>query len=82
MAPLVAIDGAKIAIFIGPFIPDRHAVVFQITDIGIARQEPQQFMDDRAQVQLFRRYQRKTIGQRIAALQAKGRNRASAGAVA
>ena len=44
-APLFAIDRAKITIFIGPFIPDRHAVFLQITDIGVATDEPQQFMD-------------------------------------
>ena len=45
-APLLAIDGAKVAILIGPFIPDRNAVLLQIRDVRIAFQEPEQFDDD------------------------------------
>jgi hypothetical protein len=35
-APLVAVDGAEIAVFIGPFVPDADAVVVQVFDVGVA----------------------------------------------
>ena len=58
-APLLAIDGTKIAIRVSPFIPDRNAIFLQIADIGIAADEPEQFVKDRACVELLRRQQGK-----------------------
>ena len=46
-APLLAVDRAEIAALVGPFVPDAHAVLLQIFDVGVAGQEPQQFVDDR-----------------------------------
>ena len=40
MSPLVAVNRAKIALFIGPFIPDGNAIFFEIANIRIAREEP------------------------------------------
>ncbi len=34
--PLLAIDRAEIAVSVGPLIPDRNTVFFQVFDIGIA----------------------------------------------
>ena len=45
-APLIAVNGAEITIRIGPFIPDAYAIVGKIFDVGIAGEEPEQFMDD------------------------------------
>lgn len=61
-SPLVAVNGTEIAIFIGPLVPDRYLVFFQPSDVRIATQEPQQFDNDRPQVQFFGRQQRKTVG--------------------
>ena len=44
--PLLAIDRTQITIRIRPVIPDRHTVFLQIADIGVAFDEPQQFMDN------------------------------------
>jgi hypothetical protein len=52
-APLRSIDRAEIAILVGPFVPDRNAVVFQIFDVGVAFEKPEQFVDDRFQRQYF-----------------------------
>ena len=33
-APLNAVDRAQVAVFVGPFVPNRHAVVVQILDVA------------------------------------------------
>ena len=53
IGPLGAVDAAEVAILVGPFIPNGNAVVVQILDVGIAFEEPEQLVDDRAQVQLL-----------------------------
>lgn len=58
-APLVSVNRSEVAVGIGPFVPNRHVVVVQIADVGIAAQEPQQLMNNRTQVQLFGRQRRK-----------------------
>ena len=80
-APLRAIDRAEIALLIGPFVPDGYAMVAQILDIGVAAQEPQQLMDDGAQMQLLGGDQRKTAREIEAHLMAEDRKRAGSGAV-
>ena len=35
-ASLIAIDMAQIAVFVGPFVPNAHAVFLQIVHIGVA----------------------------------------------
>ena len=81
VAPLLAIHRAKIAVGIGPFVPDANAVFLQIGDVGVAAQEPQQLDDDRLQVQLLGRHQRKALRQIEAHLVAEDRAGAGAGAV-
>jgi hypothetical protein len=76
-----AIDRSEIAVRIGPFVPDGDAVLLQIADIGVAAQEPDQLVDDRFQVQLLGRDQRKALGEVEAHLVAEHRERAGAGAV-
>ena len=51
--PLSAIDSAKIAFFIGPFLPNRHVVLAEIVDVGVALEKPEQLMNDRTQMQSF-----------------------------
>ena len=55
IAPLRAVNATEVSIRVRPFIPDRNAVLAQIADIGVAAQKPEQFVDDRSQVQLLRR---------------------------
>ena len=52
-APLFAVNRSQFAVLIGPFIPDAYAMFFQVFDIGIAFQEPEQFIDNAFQMQLF-----------------------------
>jgi hypothetical protein len=79
--PLRAIDSPEVAVFIGPLVPDRDFVFTEIADVGVTLEEPQQLVDDRAEVEFFSGEQRKSFAQIKPFLSAKDRNRASAGAV-
>jgi signal peptidase I len=61
--PLFAIDGSELAVCIGPFVPDGYAMVVQVFDIRLAAQEPEQFIDDAFEMQLFGRDQGKSFRQ-------------------
>src|SRR3546814_10120525 len=43
--PLLAVDGAKLAVAGGPFIPDADLVFLKIAHVGVAVQEPEQIVD-------------------------------------
>jgi len=60
IAPLRAVNTTEVAVFISPLIPDRDAVVVEIANVRVAAQEPEQLVDDRFDVQLFRGEQRKS----------------------
>src|SRR5690606_37820291 len=62
-------------------VPDRDLVLAQVGDVGLAFQEPQQLVHDRAQVQLLRGHQRETLAQVETQLPAEHAARAGAGAV-
>ena len=81
VSPLMAVDRAEVAVFVGPFVPDAYAVFLQGTDVGVAAQEPQQLMDDRPEVQLLGGQYGETGRQVKTHLPAKHRAGASAGAV-
>ena len=61
--PLVPIHRTQLAILVGPFVPYSHPVFLQVVHIRVALQKPQQFIDDRLQVQLLRRQQREALFQ-------------------
>ena len=52
-APLIAVDMSEVAIGVGPFVPDADASFLQPLGVGIAAQEPKEFVDDTLQVELF-----------------------------
>src|SRR6185437_9090307 len=79
--PLLAIDRAEIAVPVGPLVPDAHTVLFQVGDVGVAAQEPDQLVHDRFQMQLLGGDQRKTLREIEAHLPAEHAARAGAGAV-
>ena len=78
-SPLPAVDRPEIAALVGPFVPDRHAVVMQILDVGVALQEPQQLIDDRPQMQLFGRRDRKALREARSLLRQAGWKYANGG---
>ncbi len=59
VAPLLAVDGAQLAVRVRPFVPDANAVFAQPRDVGLATQKPQQLDDDRTQMQLLGGHERK-----------------------
>ncbi len=67
-APLHPIDRSQLAVAIGPFVPDGDAVLVQPLDIGIAAQEPEQFVDDRLQMNPLGGDQRESGRQVVAEL--------------
>ena len=81
VAPLRAIDAAEIALGVGPFVPDGHAVFLEPADVGVAAQEPEQFVDDRLEMDFLGGEQRKAVPQRETGLRAEDGARARAGAV-
>ncbi len=81
VAPLRAINPAQIPLGIGPFIPDRHSMLLEILDVGIALQEPEQLIYDGFEVQLLGRQQREAFAQREARLRPEDRVSSRAGPV-
>ena len=80
-APLFAVHGSEVAVGVGPLVPDGYAVVVQVFYVGVAFEEPQQFIDNRAQVQLFRCQQGETLVEVESHLVAEHAAGAGAGAV-
>src|SRR5438093_5891971 len=81
VAPLRPVNAAQIALLVRPLMPDRDAVLVQVFDVRVAAQEPEQFMDDRFEMELFGGEQRKTAGEREAGLSAENGAGARARAV-
>jgi hypothetical protein len=80
--PLFAINRAKLAFVISPFIPDGNMILVEILNVRLTAQKPQQLVNNRSQVKLFRRHERKPIGQVEPHLIAENTACAGAGAVA
>ena len=80
-APLVAVYGAEVAVFVGPFVPDGDVVFFQVADVGVAFEKPKELVDDGTQVELFGGEQGKALGEVEAHLVAEYGTGAGAGAV-
>src|SRR5215831_276151 len=76
------IDRTEIAVGVGPFIPNAHAMLVEVFDIGIAAQEPEQLVDDRFDVQLLGGQQWKATLKVEPHLMPEDRARADAGAIA
>ena len=79
--PLMTVNRPQLTLLIGPLIPDRDAVVPEVFDVGIAGEKPDQLVDDRFQMQLLGRDQRKPIREVEAQLRTEQRERAGAGPV-
>ena len=54
VAPLGSIDAAEVALLIGPLVPDGDIVFPQIAGVCLAFQEPEQLVDDGAEMEFFR----------------------------
>src|SRR5690606_18313535 len=80
--PLVAVHRPELPRRGRPLVPDGDAVLLQIGDVGVAPEEPQQFMDDGLEMDLLGGHQRKPLRQIEAHLVAEHTEGAGAGAVA
>src|SRR5436853_5241497 len=80
-SPLFSINRSKLSFFISPFIPDAHAMFFQVSNICFAFQKPKQFINDAFQMQLFCRDQRKTSLKIEPHLIAKATDRSCSGTI-
>ena len=79
--PLGSVDRAEIALLVGPLIPNRDAVLFEVANVGLAREKPKQFVDDRFQVQLLGRDAGKTLVEREPHLIAEDADRPRSGPI-
>ena len=79
--PLLAVNGAEVAVLIGPLVPDANLVVLEVADVGVAHQEPEELVNDGAEVELFGGQAGKALAEIVARLAAKNRTSAGAGAV-
>lgn len=70
-SPLLTINGAKVAIFVSPLIPDAHFVFFEVGDVGVAFEKPEEFVNNRAKMELFGGEAREALAQVIASLAAE-----------
>jgi hypothetical protein len=82
VAPLETVNRSEVAVIIRPFVPDPDAVFFQVTNIGFAFQEPQQFVYDRFDVQFFGRYQWEPLAEVETHLVTENADSARAGTIA
>ena len=55
------VDRTQIAIFVSPLVPDGHAMLFQVLDVRITGNKPQQFVYDGLQMNLLGGKQRKPL---------------------
>ena len=70
-APLVTIHGTQFSILISPLVPDADTVFLEVFHVGIAFQEPEQFVDDTLQMEFFRGQQGEPIVEVITTLGTK-----------
>ncbi len=62
-APLHTVHGAEVAVFTGPFVPNRDVTFFEPVVVARPCEEPQQLLDDGAQVHFFGGDKRETLVQ-------------------
>ena len=60
-APLLAVHGPEITLFVGPFVPNSALVVLQVSNVGVAREEPQEFVNDAWPVYSLRGHGREAV---------------------
>ena len=60
-SPLHAVNGAEVAVFARPFVPDGHIAFFEPVVVAGASQEPEQLLNDGSQVNFFCRDQREAF---------------------
>ncbi len=54
---------AERAVFVGPFVPDSHSVFLKVVYVGVAFEEPEEFVDYALEVYFFCRYEREAFAE-------------------
>lgn len=67
----MAVDRAEVAFGVGPFVPDGDIVLVEVGDVGVASEEPEEFVDDGAGVDFFGGDEGEAVGEVVADLAAK-----------
>jgi len=62
-APLLAVDRSKVAMFVGPLVPNADAILLQVTHVGVPLEEPQQFVDHGRDVDALGGHQREPLAE-------------------
>src|ERR1700733_9111789 len=70
-APLLAVDRTQIPLGVRPLVPDGNAVRLEVSDVGVAPQKPDQFADDRLEMEPLGCDERKALGEIEAKLPAE-----------
>src|SRR5215207_7723622 len=81
-SPLPTIHRPPLALGVGPLVPNRNSVLVEITDIRVAVEKPQEFINDRLEMHLLCRHEREARGQIETHLVTEDAARADAGTVA
>ena len=74
----MTIDGTEFAVLVGPFVPDTDTMFLKVLHVGIALEEPQQFVNDRLQVELLCGEQGETVVEVVTRLGAEDADGAGA----
>src|SRR5262249_11931875 len=61
-APLSSVDRSEVSVRSSPLVPNRHAMLVEVTHIVRTLQEPEQLVDDRFDVHLLTSDERKAFG--------------------
>lgn len=77
----MAVDGSEVAVGVGPFVPDGDIVLVEVVDVGVASEEPEEFVDDGAGVDFFGGDEGEAVGEVETELTPEDGVRAGAGAV-
>jgi hypothetical protein len=81
IAPLRSVNPAKIPFFIGPLVPDRHAMLVEEANIRFAADKPKQLKYDGFKMHAFSREKRETPGEIKSDLGPKIGNGTNTGAI-
>src|SRR5439155_15332856 len=81
VAPLRAVYAAQVSVLVGPLVPDGYTALLEPSNVCLAVQHPEQFVDDRFEMNLLSRDEWKPLRECEPRLCAEDGKRACSGAV-
>ena len=67
----MTIDRSEFAVLVGPLVPDTDTMFLEVLDVGVALEEPEQFVDDGLQMKFLCGEQGETVVEVVARLGAE-----------